>query len=246
MNNTLNYSKIVAVFSILAGVLSLGCLVTGAFAVDFNFDAFSAPVLALRYSSRHQLSRWFLLLDMFGYYLLLLPVLFYLHRQYKYSSPWTSLFTFCGAAYILIGAIGAAILAAVWPELMKDYLLASGGEKESILKIFSIVTQMVATGMWNILETFLAAVWWTGMGILLFKERKWLGVFTILTGLSSLIDSAGNIMEYKLLAEAGLNAYLIFSIVWPVWMGIYVMYSARNSMKAIPAEPIKTFKAITV
>lgn len=220
----------VAAFSLLAGLLTLGCLVVGAYAVNFNFDAFSDPLLTLQYSGNYQLARWFNLLDMLGYYLLLLPIAFYLQRQFKYNSPWTSLLTCCGIGYIFVGAIGAALLAAVWPELMKAYLIASTSDQEQIARIFSSVTIMVVTGMWNILETLLSAVWWIGIGSLMYKEKKALGLFTIVTGMFTLLDSIGNMLEIKTMSEVGMNGYLVFAIVWPIWMAVYLLKEKGSSV----------------
>ena len=76
----MSYRFIVGAITILSGIIALWCLYTGADAVDYNFDAFSNPLIALNYSTNHGQATLFLLLDMFGYYLLLLPLVFYLHQ----------------------------------------------------------------------------------------------------------------------------------------------------------------------
>ncbi|MEI9912610.1 MAG: hypothetical protein WDO71_24985 [Bacteroidota bacterium] len=51
-----------------------------------------------------------MIFDMFGYYLLLLPVIYLLHDWLKNQSAWSRLITFNGLAYVLTGAIGACHL----------------------------------------------------------------------------------------------------------------------------------------
>jgi len=69
--------------------------------------------------------RWGMLLDVLGYYLLLAPLALYLRERFKgQGGSFVTLYTLCGLAYILIGAMGAIILAAVGPDLMREYALA--------------------------------------------------------------------------------------------------------------------------
>lgn len=229
----MSYRFIVGAITLLSGIIALVCLYIGADAVDYNFDAFSNPLIALNYSANHQQATLFLLLDMFGYYLLLLPLIFYLHQQYKFQSSWTPLITFSGLAYVLTGAIGAAILAAIWPALMQDYLSAADNNKEWVAGLFKTSTLLVTKGLWNILEVIFATAWWIGTGKLLYRENKWLGAVTIATGLSTLADAIGNMAGWNSLAEAGLNLYLVLGIAWPVVMGISIIRKTVLS-KAIP------------
>ncbi len=215
-----DYRFIVGAMSILSGLLALACIWVGAMAVEYNLEAFSDPILTLRYAHHYELAKWFNLLDLFGYYLLLLPLIFYFHQQYKYRSPWMSLFTFSGAAYVLTGALGAAILAALWPEQMKDYLTSSADNTSLNIALFKTTTLLVTKGMWNILEVLFAAVWWIGLGRLLYSDSKIIGLLTIITGISTFIDAAGNIFSVQVMSDLGLNIYLILGIAWPVVIGI--------------------------
>lgn len=221
-----DYRFVVGLISILSGFLALACMVTGAMAVEYNFDAFSDPVLTLQYARNYELAKWFNLLDLFGYYLLLLPVVFYFHLQYKHRSPWVPLFTFSGACYVLTGALGAAILTALWPEQMKEYLT---GENTSLVTVlFKTTTLLVTKGMWNILEVLFAAVWWIGLGKLLYHDHKIIGILTMVTGLSTLFDAAGNILDVQFLSNLGMNIYLVLGILWPCIIGISLV---RKSLK---------------
>ena len=241
MKKLFDYRFTVGAIAAFSGLLALACLWVGALAVEYNFDAFSDPVLTLQYAHNYELAKWFNLLDLFGYYLLLLPLVFYFHQQFKYRSPWMPLITFSGVAYVLTGALGAAILTALWPEQMQAYLAALPEEKPLIAAIFSTTTLLVTKGMWNILEVLFAAVWWIGLGKLLAGENKAMGVLTVVLGVSTLLDAMGNIFGITFLAELGMNVYLILGIAWPIVTGIRMMRGSgagRSAMVQNQAETI--------
>ncbi len=222
-----NYRFTVGSITVLSGVLALLCLIVGALAVEFNMEAFSDPALVLQYSKNHELARWFLGLDLIGYYLLLLPVIFFIHQQYKYRSPWMPLFTFSGAAYVLVGSIGAAMLTEVWPGLMKSYLQEAVQSKEVIALQFQTSTSAVTKGLWNILEVLFAAAWWIGIGVLLYRDKKITGILSVVTGAAALLDALGNMTQLHLLAEIGLNSYLFLGIVWPLVIGVIIIKQSK-------------------
>ncbi|SDD93677.1 hypothetical protein SAMN04487894_11691 [Niabella drilacis] len=223
MKKVFTYKRVLGTVTITAGVLSAACMLAGIIAVEFNFDVFSDTTLLLQYARNSKSAYWFLLFDMAGYYLLLLPVIFYLHQQYKYHSPWVPLFTFSGISYVLTGAIGAAALAAVWPYLMQKYSGAPAADQYVIELIFNSMTTAVAKGLWNMLEVLFAAVWWMGFGVLLRRDNKIIGMISIITGAACLSDAVGTITDWNVLAETGVNIYLVLGIVWPVVLGIYIL-----------------------
>lgn len=222
-----NYSFTVGIITIVAGILAFLCLLTGLLAVEFNFEAFSNPILALNYGHNAHLAKWFMILDMLGYYLLLLPIIFFLHQQYKYRSPWTPLFTFSGLAYVIIGAMGAAILAVIWPEFMTTYNASDVDQQAVIAMHFTTMNMAVIQGLWNILEVLLAGVWWMGMGILLYADKKWLSVLSVIAGFATLTDGIANIVSLPFIAEIGLNLYLLLGILWPVCIGVHIIQKSR-------------------
>lgn len=223
MENKSNYKRIIGIVTLTSGVLAAVCILVGAYAVEYNFEAFSDPTLLLQYAHNHQAAYWFLILDMAGYYLLLLPVIFYLHQQYKFRSPWVPLLSFSGLAYVLIGAIGAAMLAATWPELMQHYAAAPKEDQYTVSLMFNVITDLVTKGLWNILEVLFAATWWIGFGILLYRELKTIGLLSIMVGMACMIDAVGNISMWKAVSEIGVNSYIALGIVWPIVVGIHLL-----------------------
>ncbi|WAC15196.1 hypothetical protein [Dyadobacter pollutisoli] len=216
----MQYRVLVGFICILSAILSIACLGVGVISVDYDFEAFSNPQLVLYHATHYRAAYWFNILDMFGYYLLVLPLIMYCHQQYKFRSPWLGTFTVCGIAYIVVGAIGAAALAVAWESLLQLHLTAEGTAKETIEIVFVTITTIVTKGFWNILETLFATVWFAGAGRFLYNENKFLGALGVITGAGTLLDGAGNIAGLNGLAEIGLNIYLLFSIAFIFVAGV--------------------------
>ena len=223
MKKKYTYKLVLGIVTITAGVLAAACMLAGVIAVEYNFDAFSDPTLILQCAHNYKAAYWFLLFDMAGYYLLLLPVIFYLYQQYKYHSPWTPLFTFCGFGYVFTGAIGASMLAVAWPYLMQLYGVTPQADQQQVELVFNSITILVTKGLWNILEVMFAALWWIGFGMLLRRDNKTIGVLSILAGAACLLDGVGTMANWNVLAEIGLNIYLLLGIVWPIVLGICIL-----------------------
>ena len=158
---------------------------------------------------------------MFSYYLPLLPVALFLWRWLGSRDPdWVLFYTSCGLGYILIGATGAAILAAVHPPLINAYAQASVEQRPVLETVFSAIWNMVYRGMWGILEVVLAGIWFLGIGLLLRGERRLFSIFSIILGISALLDSFGNMFSVETLASISLYIYLLLAPVWALWLGI--------------------------
>lgn len=224
MQNQSSYIKSTGWLTILSGVVALISYVLVAASVNFNFEFFSDPVAIFTMTDVNiDMLRWSMITDVFGYYLLLLPVLFFMHEWLKDKTPWRNIITFGGAAYILIGAAGASILAVVWPSLLHEYPDASVTQQETIKLLFNSFSDMVFGGLWNLLDGIVAGLWWIGIGIFIRHEKRFLGWFSILVGILSLSDSAGNILEVQPVSETALNLYLILAPVWAITIGFFIL-----------------------
>ena len=222
--NLLQHNKLTGSLTLLSGITALACMVLGAIAVNYHFEVFNNPSLMLTLPGIDaEAGRWSMICDMFGYYMLLLPVIYYLHDWMKDKTAWSNLITFCGLAYVLIGSIGAAILAVVWPHTLNTYPTATP-EAQQILKAnFELINTVVYSGMWNLLEMFFAGAWWLFAGILLFKGKyKGIGIISILTSCFSLLDGFSAMIENAVLHEISLNVYLYISIIWAFWNTSYI------------------------
>jgi hypothetical protein len=221
----LNYQRTVGIITIISGLLALACMIAGLIGVNYNFEAFSNPLLILTTAGVNvQAARWSMILDMFGYYLLLLPVIYLLHDWIKTQSAWSRLITFNGLAYILVGAIGAAILAVIWPYVMTAYPDARPAGQEILKANFQFVNDMVYGGMWNLLEMFFAGTWWLSAGVILYKNKfSFVGILTIATGISCFADGTAGVFQLAWLHEMALNIYLPLAIIWALMTGIFLL-----------------------
>jgi hypothetical protein len=222
MSDHQSFQRFAALAAIISFPLALGSIVLSGMAVDFNMDASTNPALLLSVGANGaSLSRWGMILDMFSYYLPLLPVALVLWRWLGSRDPdWVLFYTSCGLGYILIGAIGAAILAAVHPPLINAYAQASVEQRPVLETVFSAVWNMVYGGMWNILGELLAGIWFLGIGLLLWSERRLFSIFSIILGISALLDSLGMILSVETLALLGVAIYVLLAPIWTLWLGI--------------------------
>ena len=204
MSDHQSFQRFAALAAIISSTLFLGGLVhslSGMAAIDFNTDVtFWLSSLSTGADGARELRRG-MILDMFSYYLPFLPLALFLWRWLASKNPdWVRFYTFCGLGYILIGAIGAAILAAVHPPLINAYAQASVEQRAVLETIFSAVWNMVYGGMWNLLEVLLAGIWFLGIGLLLRSERRLFSIFSIILGISALLDSLGFILGIEAVA----------------------------------------------
>jgi hypothetical protein len=64
------------------------------------------------------------------------------------------------------------------------------------------------------------AVWFIAIGNFIKKEHLGWGWFTIIVGLLSAFDFAGNAIDFKAISEVALNLYLVLAPVWAIGFGL--------------------------
>lgn len=222
MNDTSFMRRLTAVTAVLSAPLAVMSLVLALGAVEWNFAALDDPASQVGIgASAAGLLRGSMLLDLAGYYLLVAPAALYLWFWLRRRAPFgASLITLAGLAYVLVGSIGAAVLAEVWPPLVRDYAAATGAERELARALFTFATHFVYHGLWNLLEILLAAVWWGGAGLLLWRERPAFAATSLVLGAACALDGLGNLGGVPALSSIGLNLYLVLAPVWALWLGI--------------------------
>jgi len=220
-----DFRRAAAIVAIVAFVLAVGCSITGLMAVRFDTGVMSNPDLLL--GAGHAaagLWRASLLLDLFGYYLMLVPLILVLRAESRpRAGSWSDLFAFCLLAYSLVGAMGAAMLAMSTPPMMDAYTAAGVADRQLLQTAFSAQFNDVYRGLWNTLEAFLGGVGWLGFGWLMLARNRWIAILTLALGLAELADSAGMISSQDWLFSAGLNVYLALATIWPLVMGIRLL-----------------------
>ncbi len=224
MNDHQSFQRFAALAAIISSTLAFGGIVhsvSGMAAIDFNMDVpFWLSSLSAGADGARELRRG-MILDMFSYYLPLLPVALFLWRWLGSRNPnWVLFYTSCGLGYILIGSIGAAILAAVHPPLINAYAQASVEQRPVLETVFSAIGNMVYGGMWAMLDTLLVGIWFLGIGLLLQGERRLFSIFSIILGISALLSSLGVILGIEAIAFFLGVIYGLLAPVWALWLGI--------------------------
>ncbi len=217
-----SFDRVAVITAYLSVPVAFASMVIGLAATQFDLAVIDDPALVLRVGAAAAPSAyWSMICDLFGYYLLLLPCAFALGRRLREGAPaWAQFATACGAGYVVIGASGAAVLAAVWPPLIRAYAAAPASDNEHIRLLFETLTAAVDRGLWNSLELTLAGAWWFVVGRLL-PGRSVFKFVSLAVGLASWVDIAGTIGQVPAAASTGLSIYLILA---PVWAGLCGKY----------------------
>ena len=233
MNNDVSFQRLAAVTSILATLLALGSIGVQVVVLGINTDPFSNPTSLLGTGANGaSLFRWGMILDIFGYYLLLAPLaLLVWSRLQQKGMNLITLFTFCGLVYMLIGAIGATTLAAISPPLIEGYGQASVQQRQVYEVVFSGFLNFVYVGLWNLLESTLGGMWWLGIGLLLQREQPALGIFTTVLGIFALLDALGRMLDIQIIYTVGLAGVLLLIPIWSLWFGIDLLGSRKTRIK---------------
>jgi hypothetical protein len=156
--------RVAIVFAILAFALELGSLVFYAAAAGFSTSLSVPPIQLLASGSRGaDLIKWGSLVDMCGY-LCIPPVVLFLRDRYA-GAKLIDLCAVAGLALVVIGSIGAVVMATAAPVLINHYPTASPAERQTLEFVFAALYRAVVEGMWQTLETIPAAVWLLGTAI---------------------------------------------------------------------------------
>ena len=222
MDQAQRFQQLAGAACLLAGACYVACGAAVAAAVNFNLSmaAFSGTMIAIG-PRGGELLRWGMLLDGLGSYLLLAPLALYLWDWLKPErTSLANLYSLCGLAYMLVGAIGAFVLAAALPPLINAYGPASAAQRETLQAVFNTVFTAVYRGLWNPLEVILLGVWLLGVGPWIARTRPALGRFTQLVGLAALLDAAGAVLGLEPVFTLGVSVLLALLPVWIIWWGV--------------------------
>lgn len=232
MTKNNSFFKLAGILAMISGPLALVSLICIFTAFNWDFETAFNPSKAIAYQpDPSAMLRWGWILDIFGYYLPVLPALLALHHWQKGKAPLHShLFAICGLGYILIGAAGAGMLAGGTVPLYESFQAGDEAQKAIATQVFANLNNEVMSGIWNIFTMTLAAAWFLGTGWLLRPEHRWLGYFTSLLGIASMLDVLGYVLQYEALSGAGLNFYLFLAPLWAAWLGWVLWKKSSNSI----------------
>lgn len=198
--------------ALLAAPIMAGGVIALLASVGFDPAALSAPSIDM--SADRNASAWLRLglqLDLFGYYLLLLPAAAQGFSAAGRAAAWGPLAGLCGAGYILAGAVGAAALASTWPVLLDA---ARAGE-EIDRGLFDALGALVHGGLWNGLSILLGAAWWVLCAVDAFYERRPLMCgASLLLATGAALSGLGQYVGLEPIQGIGLGLYLTLAPAW--------------------------------
>lgn len=152
--------------------------------------------------------RWAALTDMFSYYVPFLLVVAAVHTSSdETSNPDRRTIAVAGVLYVVVGAIGAVLLATAGASLIEAHV--AGGTSETAT-VFGALADGVFIGLWQILEVVFAAVWWFGVA------RNWADSTLLRTvgytlAAAGLTTSAARMLQLDDLAWLSV---LLFVVLW--------------------------------
>ena len=225
--------------AILSAPVAIASLVLLLQPIEYDPEAFRDParLLALAPDGVESV-RWGLLLDLLGYYLLLAPLAIVTRRLVPLRhEDWGRIASWSAGAYILVGALGAAGLAAVYPALADIYSSGGLSERTAAQTAFTAVSAMVVDGLWNTLEVLLASVWFLVVGLALRRRHRAVGILSLALGGATMLDATGNFLGAEDVAAAGLNLYLFGAPLWAMAVGVMLLRRWLVSSSRAGATP---------
>lgn len=208
-----------AVSTIAAGLLIVIAAILAISAVGVNVDLLAQPQNLITLGADAAIVfRWSWLLAMFGYHILLIPVILYLGWWLAAHSPHLiRTTTVIGLGYALVGAIGLVLMTAALPPLMIAWSSVSQSDQGTLEGLFKVVTDVTFFGL-TPLTFVLGGFWWLGIGQALRIERPALGIVTVILGVGTLASGLGFLFEVDPVARLELVNYLLAPI-WVIWTG---------------------------
>ena len=212
-----------AAAAVLSVVLVIGASVLLAAAFGFDPQAFAHPgSIVDKGEDVARLLRWGALLDMASYLPMAVVVVYFHHRLRERNPELMTLLTAGGLAYVLIGSIAGALLAAAGPPLFAGYASAEGREAARV--VLEALGNAALVGLWGTLELICIGFWFLGIGWLLRSEWRRFAALSIVVGVGMLVASARTGLTGRTLVEVNgpidvvIAAPLGLFFVWIFWL----------------------------
>ncbi|HRH69557.1 MAG TPA: hypothetical protein PLB89_08635 [Flavobacteriales bacterium] len=226
----LSYTRLAGWCAILAAPIALTSFFLGPIAYQWDFDAMFDPQRAIAHPNVNAtLVRWGWVLDIMGYYWLLLPASVLLTDLASRSRPLhAQLAARAGYGYMITGSIGAAVLAGT-TDLFGAYAQGDAATRAAVSTTFGALFGLVYVGLWNTLCMSLLAVWLWMSGSALRGSHRGLGFFAMALGVCAALDVLGLLSGLEGVSMFGLFAYLFLFPVWSAWLGTWLLRGRNNS-----------------
>jgi len=178
------------------------------------------------------LFRWSWMLSIFGYYLFLIPVAVYLSSWLGSRNPGLiRSATIFGYFYICVGAVSVAVMVGAALPMMQSYAQTSGAQSDMMLAIFQTIMDIAFVSL-SSLAFVAGGLWWSGVGSILLREHRILGVITLILGAGTLGSGIGSFTQIDLLARLEMVNYFLTPI-WAIWLGIMIIQHYRRQESSL-------------
>lgn len=232
------FTRLAGWCAMLAAPIALLSFFLGPIAFGWDFDAMFDPARAIAHAQVDAgLVRWGWVLDILGYYWLLLPVLVLLRDRAPVGKPLHArLAAGAGHGYMICGSIGAAILAGT-THLFDAFAQGDDTVRTATSAVYATIFHLVYTGLWNILGMSLLAIWLWIVGELLRATHNALGLFAKGLAVCAALDVLGLLLGLDAVSMPGLFAYLFLFPVWSAWLGVWLIGKDNPLASSITPQP---------
>ncbi len=222
MSGAQSFQRMAGLTAILASVVAIASLWVGLAGLDYQLDAFSGAEAILGVgAAAAPYIRWSQICNLFGNYLLLLPLALLLWRWLRPANPmFADFYTLAGLLFLAVGGIASGILIGAWPDMLIDYENAAATDRAVIATEFVNFTRAIENGLQGLVQNVPGAIWLLGMGGLLRRERPALGSLTLVFGFFMLVNSLGSLFGNSTLSMIGFSGNLLILPVWAMSIGI--------------------------
>jgi hypothetical protein len=209
--------------ALLAGVLALTSAAVGFKVLILTGADFSGVGLLAVPAGEAHLVKWSFGLSSLGNYLLLIPLAAVLSsRSDSPAGRWHLLIGVCGMSYLLLGGVGALLLAASWPSGIITYQTAPAIDQEMLAHLIHTRQQATEAIFHGTLQNCLGGLWFAGVALL---QPRLPGPLTTLTWLLTLalgLTLFGDIVKAPTATQIGLAATVLFVPLWALYMGYQI------------------------
>lgn len=218
------FTRLAGIAAIIAAPIAIASFLLGPAAFNWNFDVLFDPEAAIRHATAStSLIRLGWMLDIPGYYLLLLPAAAVLHARSATVSPLASRWSWSAMlVYAIVGTAGAAMLAGT-TSLMDRFRVAEPAVQLALVEIHVAIFDMVVGGLWNLLSMSGLAVWSMIAGHALRHVHRRLGFALQGIGVCAALDVVGHAAGLRALGEIGLFAYLFAFPAFIAALGVVLL-----------------------
>jgi hypothetical protein len=202
--------------TVVLGTVS-NLLFLGAF--RFRRDWFDDPSLMVTGGAESAaFLRWASITDLFSYYLPTAVVALALGFALRPHGPVLARASMmAGLAYVLAGAIGAAVLATAGPMLLHEYE-QPGADRAAIAITFAVLIDVVFRAIWQLLNGVLLGVWWFGIGRLTRAEQPRFAHLSAALAALAWTGAAFNVFGFGLARDTTLAVVFVLWAAWSIWL----------------------------